>query len=622
MRRTLGLLAGLAALAAAASAAAATPSGGLQAVPVKAAFPERALVLTLPEKMALGGGGARVYENGVPVKGLSIAPAAGSAAGTFGFVLALDASNSMRGDPIRNALAAARSFAAERPPGTALGLVTFGAGVTTVLKPSTDATAIHSALARRPRLSQGTRMRDAVAQAIELLAQNRVRAGSVVVLSDGTDIGSRTSSAGLVRLARHSGTRIFTVGLRSPQFKPSALRGLATQTGGRYAEAQKSAALTPLYRALGHDLAREYLIRYRSPAAPGTRVHVAVRVGGLDGTATFVYGAPGRAGAVYHDSWQSRFWRSTSGIAATVLLAALLAAAALALLVRAARPSLRSRVAAYVRTPAPQRREERLGDRVTSMVDRSLARSQSWRRFAEQVEIAQLPLSAEAIAVVAGVAALLLGPFAAAVAQQPLLLVLTIVPPLAARMVVGNRLRRIRRRFEEELPDNLQVLGSALRAGHGLSGALGVVVRDAVEPAHSEFERALSDERLGTPLEDALSTVAQRMESDDLEQVALVATLHRETGGNTAEVLDRVHDAVRERAELRRMVRSLTAEGRMTRWILTALPVVLILAIALLNRGYLSPLLDTNGGRVLLVVAAGMVGLGSYVIKRIIEIDV
>jgi tight adherence protein B len=113
-----------------------------------------------------------------------------------------------------------------------------------------------------------------------------------------------------------------------------------------------------------------------------------------------------------------------------------------------------------------------------------------------------------------------------------------------------------------------------------------------------------------------------RMESADLKQVALVAALQRETGGSTAEVLDTVVETVRERQDLRRLVRTLTAAGRASRWIVTALPVALILAIEILNPAYLHPLFAHTSGRILLVFAATLVISGSLVIKRIVNIKV
>jgi len=194
--------------------------------------------------------------------------------------------------------------------------------------------------------------------------------------------------------------------------------------------------------------------------------------------------------------------------------------------------------------------------------------------------------------------------------------------PLIVRAVIKRKLRKLRERFAEQLPDNLQVLASALRAGHSFVGALSVVTDDAEQPSQREFRRVVADEQLGVPLEKALDTVALRMDCADLEQVSVVAALARETGGNTAEVLDRVTETIQERFRLRREVMTLTAQGRLSRWIVSALPAVLLLAILALNPGYVQPLFVEPVGRVLLVVAALLIAAGSFVIKKIVEIDV
>ncbi|HYS69974.1 MAG TPA: type II secretion system F family protein, partial [Gemmatimonadaceae bacterium] len=152
--------------------------------------------------------------------------------------------------------------------------------------------------------------------------------------------------------------------------------------------------------------------------------------------------------------------------------------------------------------------------------------------------------------------------------------------------------------------------------------ALSVVVNDAPDPARSEFQRVVADEQLGVPIDEALRVVVQRMESRELEQVALVGALQRETGGNTAEVLDRVTDTIRERFELRRTVSTLTAQGRMSRWVLTFLPVGLLLIISVVNPGYMHVMYQSTVGRVLLLMASISIIGGSLVIKRIVNIKV
>jgi tight adherence protein B len=194
--------------------------------------------------------------------------------------------------------------------------------------------------------------------------------------------------------------------------------------------------------------------------------------------------------------------------------------------------------------------------------------------------------------------------------------------PLVVRAWVRRRVARKRTLFAEQLPDNLDVLASALRAGHSLVSALSVVANDAVEPAKSEFQRVIAEEQFGANLEDAFQIVVERMDNDDLDQVALVARLQREVGSNSAEVLDRVVETVRARMELRRLIQTLTAQGRFSRWVLTALPVGLALILTIMGHDYMHPLLSTGVGRLMLLGSALMVALGSWLIGRIVDIKI
>ena len=206
--------------------------------------------------------------------------------------------------------------------------------------------------------------------------------------------------------------------------------------------------------------------------------------------------------------------------------------------------------------------------------------------------------------------------------SAPLFVLLGLTTPLVARTVIRRKLRAIREAFAEQFPGSLQVLASALRAGHSFNGALGVVVDNAVEPARSELARVLQDDRLGVLPEDAIRKLARRMANRDIEQVALLAELQRTSGGNSAEILDTVVATIRERADIRRLVRTLTAQGRMARWILTGLPVFLTAFLFLFHPDVMTQFFTSGGGQVALMIAAAMVVAGSVVIQRIIDIDV
>jgi tight adherence protein B len=635
----LRLLTPLAAAAALAVAASASAARSFQITEARSSFPERAYVLSLPQRMHLHPGQVQVLENGQVVPGLSVEASETASAKQFGVVLVIDASQSMEGKPEEAALAAARAFAAQRRPHEQLAVITYNVTPRVVLDVTTDQAKIDAALSKRPPFMFGTHSADAVVKAIDLLKAAHITAGSIVVLSDGQDhrgyhdTAKHETEQSAAKAARAAHVRVFTVGLRSHFFDPKTLRHLAADTGAQYSEAVTPAQLRAIYSSLGLKLAREYVIRYTSTAGPGRHIKVAVRVQGLEGVATSAYTTPklhikgaGKA-KPYHSSFLHNLFTSPlMTIFIALLAAALVAIAVIAFASGWTRGTLiRKRMAEFVSMPAPEKERPSgvLADKIEGGTEKVFERTGWWGRFAADLQFADISTSPERIVLFTFIGTFLTIWLLSVIIHSLLIaLVIGIFIPFGVRIWIKRKVDRKRRLFAEQLPDNLQVLASALRAGHSFIGALSVVVDDAPEPSRTEFRRVVADEQLGVPLEDALHVVVERMESRELEQVALVASLQRQTGGNTAEVLDRVTDTIRERFELRRTVRTLTAQGRLSRWVVSLLPVFLLLVISLLNPHYMHPLFATLPGRIALVFAAAMVVMGSVVIKRIINIKV
>jgi tight adherence protein B len=595
------------------------PTGGTN-------FPDRAYVLSLPSDYALAPGSIEVRENGQLMSNVSIVPAEAADNGQFGTVLVLDASKSMRGDAIVNAVAAARAFAVHRQPGQLMGVVVFNETSHVLVPLTTDSAVIDAALQQPPHLANGTHIYDAVQSAVTMLKDAKVAAPSVVVLSDGADTGSGTSLDDAAAQARDAGVRVFSVGLHSKAYRAEALQQLAREGGGEYSEAKTPEDLAPIFDAVGAQLASEYLIRYRSPQEPNRKVIVSVTVKGYPGTVNAGYQSPAisRTGeGPFQRSFADRYVRSSSGMVLTALIIALIVASAVMRLVKPLPRDFKRRMGEFVSlAEADERRKgQPKKEQLYERAERSFEGSKWWTRFKAELEIAQIKTSPMQIVVWTGIATLIVC-YGLSLVAGPIAGLLGLFVPFLVRGIIKRRVERQRQQFAEQLPDNLQVLASALRAGHSLVGALSVVVDDAPDPSRGEFRRVLADEQLGVPLEDALEVVATRMESRDVKQVALVAALQHETGGNTAEVLDRVAETVRERFELRRLVKTLTAQGRMSRWVLTSLPIFLLIVITLLNPRYMSPLYTHSTGRVLLIAAAVMVTCGSLVIRKIINIKV
>jgi tight adherence protein B len=210
----------------------------------------------------------------------------------------------------------------------------------------------------------------------------------------------------------------------------------------------------------------------------------------------------------------------------------------------------------------------------------------------------------------------------AAITGLPLVGLFALAIPWGVRTWVRISLERQRELFCDQLPDILQGAASAIRAGHGLVAALSEVAEQAPEPSRAEFIRVVSDEALGVPMDEALRSLQRRMNSREVLQIALVAQIQREAGGNMAEVLDRITDALRQRGELRRMVKALTAQGRLSRWVVTAIPLALLLVVSVANPRYVDPMFTTALGLFLLILAGTLMLIGSLVIGKIVNFKV
>jgi tight adherence protein B len=572
-------------------------------------------------------GDVRVLENGKPVSDLRLVQAGAAERRAFGVVLAIDSSESMHNGAISSAMDAARAFAARRPERQSLGVMFFDHDAAIALPLTNDAARINETLGADPPLSKGTRLNDAVASAVRMLHEADVAAGSVVVLSDGADVGSHLTTSAVGEAARRSHVRIFSVGLRSRSFDASTLRALALEGSGSYGEAGSADELTAVFDDIAQRLAGEYLLSYTSLAKVNARVRVQATVSGIQGTATAEYKAPPLAVAPVHAARAASWWTSTAALVLSVVLVALMLGFALYLALRPTKLSVTDRIDAFV-TPAGGRGAVTLTDRqaaslLAGVAERSLGRTRYWSKLVLDLDVARITVAPVVVALAILTSALFaFWLFAIVLGQAFLGFLFLLGIPIGVRRYVSWKAGKERRTFADELVDNLQVIVSAMRAGYSFAGALAVAVEDAAEPARTELRRIVRDEQLGVPLEDAVNEVARRMESRELEHVGLVAALQRETGGNTAEVLDRLIDSVRGRTEIRLLVRTLTAQGRFGGGIVSALPVAVAVVMNVINPGYLDPLTHSFGGVLALVAAGTGILAGWLLIRRIVDIKV
>ncbi|MBN2415496.1 type II secretion system F family protein [bacterium] len=190
------------------------------------------------------------------------------------------------------------------------------------------------------------------------------------------------------------------------------------------------------------------------------------------------------------------------------------------------------------------------------------------------------------------------------------------IPILQLQMKKVQRLRA----FIREFPDALDMMTSAIRAGHALNQAVQLVGNEAPDPVGVEFKKTFEQYNLGLNLKDSLLNLTERVDSLDLKLFVTAVLLQRETGGNLNEMLENISYTIRERFKLIGQIRTYTAQGRMSAWILGLLPVIFVVIVSLLNPGYLKPLFTDPLGNMLLGMAVVSQITGFIWIQKIIKI--
>ncbi|MGK5170731.1 type II secretion system F family protein [Geodermatophilus sp. CPCC 205761] len=253
-------------------------------------------------------------------------------------------------------------------------------------------------------------------------------------------------------------------------------------------------------------------------------------------------------------------------------------------------------------------------------VERVLVKRGRIAAGAAALERAGMTMALPDLVLLVGSATLVLGALALLLGGPIPAVLATVATPLAARLLVRIRTGRRQAAFADQLDDSLQLMASSLRAGHSLLRAVDSVSAEAAAPMSEEFARIVNETRVGRDLGDALDEVAERMDSDDFRWIAQAIAIHREVGGNLAEVLDTVGHTIRERNAIRRQVKALSAEGKLSAVVLMALPFGVIAFLSVANPEYLSAFTESLAGYAMIGIAAVLLVVGALWLKKTVRI--
>jgi len=544
-------------------------------------------------------------------------------------VLAIDTSKSMRGSRFEAAKAAALAFLDAVPDNVYVGIVSFDSTVKNTLLPTLDRDAAKTAIDGL-ELALKTRLYDGVLAAVKMTGDEGQR--SILVLSDGLDT-SHTRLSEVTAAIKDGSVIVDTVALEQSAHDSVPLQSMASAGHGQLINAT-SEALQEAFSAEADALARQVLVTAVVPdsvtATEGRiRVTVPTRTGQTwvveafgpiqDAVAVAPHAPTTSPGLQISDNLM------LAGVGALgVGLMVLLVTLAFMLTAGPGPETVEARIGAFTTGKGVQMvKQQDLRSQASSAAAEMLHRNRTLEaRIASRLESAGSSLKPSewlllhgAIAIGAGFIGLLLA--------RGLGLVLFLALGLLVPWVwLGFRRTRRLKAFGSSLADTLQLMAGSLSAGLSLAQSLDTIVREGNEPITSEFKRVLVEARLGVHIEDALEGVAGRMQSKDFGWVVMAIRIQREVGGNLAELLTNVAATLREREYLRRQVATLSAEGRLSAWILGLLPPLFVVYLLLTQPKYLSPMFHTPLGWLMLIGAGVLLAVGVFWMSRVVKVEV
>lgn len=564
-----------------------------------------------------------------------------------GIVLAIDVSLSMQNGPLEAAKDAAIEFVNSKAALDSIALVTFSSEVDVVVPFTTTARTVTQAIADLSPTGN-TSFYDAVVASAGLYDRSELQP-HMIVLTDGADDGSTATLEDAIAAAEANEVRVFGIALESEAFQGGPLQELASSTNGLYLATTDTAELNSLYSQIQRELNNKITVRFQAAESRATTTDFAISYGSLrDNQQTEVPGfvlptagansdGSSSTTAVTFAPPQSRLIESTLPVSAdTLRVIGVLGVGLAALLIifilfgstgDEGQSEMSRRLAQFERNrPASEDESKSIFLRFALL--RNLSRSaeeaaekrgllNSVNALLEQSNIALKP--GEAIASALGLS-ILIGLIVGTATLNAIFGVLAFVAVVIVAYLIVNLVgSREKSKFEDQLPDTLTLLATSLRAGYSLLQAVEAVAGEAPQPTAREYARAIAEIRLGRQVVDALRGIAERTQSNDFDWVVIAIEIQREVGGNLAEVLNTVAETMLQRNRLRREVKAMTAEGRLSAIILGSMPFAVLVAIQSFNPEYIDPLFVGNGR---LILAGGLISMliGFYWSFRITDI--
>lgn len=599
------------------------------------AFPRVVFTLVLPPEAVPVKGDTpevNITENGLAIQDVGVSSLEKERT-AIDVVLLIDVSGSMRGTPLADAQAAARRFVDSMGPSDRIAVVAFSTEPVILQQFTSDRAALYAAV---DGLVAGgeTALYDGLVQAASVVGGSAATERYIVALSDGGDTLSINPAENAARAVADAKAPVYAVALESPEYNPATLEGIARASSGRMTAAADSAALADIFQSIAEEMQLRYRVVFQSTRPNTVDLELGVTVGSGDDAATTTLavrnptytGSEARTGSPFQPV-------RTNAPALTITVIALFLSIGflsygVGLMLRRDKAALQQ-LSYYDNLQARSTTVETYQDTsVRGGLVEALSAVAERRGLTGKVQAMidsagmKLRASEFAMFVTLGVLVVIAVTLAATGGSLPVVflgVVLALAAPfLFLRQKAASRLKK----FDSQLPDILDLISGSLRSGWGVQQALDLVVDEVGDPAQTEFRRTQAESRLGMPFDEALQRMAQRVQSPDLQWAVNAISIQREVGGNLAEVLGIVSSTIRQRGQLARQVKALTAEGTFTMAVLASLPFLLILVLLLISPEYVMEAFTSPIGIGAYAFGAIMLVLGILWINSIVKIEV
>jgi len=551
-------------------------------------------------------------------------------------VLIIDSSGSMTGLPLELAKEAAAVFISQMNNKDRVSIVSFNSDPLIVSNFSSDKNSLKQSLSLI-KAGGSTAVNDAVSKSLEIILKEKTNQKNIILLSDGADTASKITENEMLNQVSNSKVPIYAVALQSGEFDASGISKISERSGGNFIIAPNAQSLITFYDQLAKEFKNQYLVTYESLNRNEEYIDINLAIGSGNELVSDSTQMRLESNLISEEIVEEVTASSKTAIfnygLPFILILSFIAAAFLSIAIENLflseknilkdQMKIHDRINKTKKSTTEETKNIRLLDKILDVVG-YLAAKRGFTDYGNLVlEQAGLPIKPREyiffhFIIVLGTGLFVLLTVGSLFTAMLFVIAAVVLPLFIIKFLVDRR----QRTFYDQLPEILSMLSGSLKAGYGLLQAVDLVSKEAEPPMSLEFKRVLQQTQLGVSLDEALSKMAERVRNESFYWTVLAINIQKESGGNLAEILDTLADTIRQRETVKRHIKGLTAEGRLSAVILYALPFIQGAAMFYINPTYMSLLFTNILGWGMIIMAALMMIVGAIWLKSIISIEV